>query len=70
MFKKLRWPLMVVIAALTLMAPASAMADRYREHSDHVLVQVDVGHGYWHRYRHCHGGWWDRWGHWHRYRCW
>ena len=67
MFKKLRSPLLVLIAALTLAAPGSAMAERYREHRGHVLVQVDVGPGH---YRHCRGGYWDRWGHWHPYRCW
>lgn len=64
MFKKLRWALLVLIAALTVLTPGSAMATN--GHRDHVLVQVDVGHGF----RHCRGGWFDRWGHWHPYRCW
>ena len=68
MFKKLRWPLLVLIAALTLVAPGSTMAEPYREHRSHVLVQVEVGPGYHHR--HCRGGYYDRWGHWHPYRCW
>jgi hypothetical protein len=46
MFKKLRWPLLVLIAALTLVAPGSTMAKPYREHRGHVLVQVEVGPGH------------------------
>ncbi|MGA2983947.1 MAG: hypothetical protein ABSG32_09035 [Terriglobia bacterium] len=53
MFKKLRWPLLLLVAALTVLMPGAAMAERYQEHRDHVLVQVDVGHGF----RHCRGGW-------------
>jgi hypothetical protein len=66
MFKKLRWPFLVLIAPLTVLAPASVMAEINREHPDHALVQVDNGHGFWHD--HC--GWRDRWGRWHRRPCW
>jgi hypothetical protein len=68
MFKRLRRSLLVLIAAATFLVPGSALAERYQEHSDHVLVQVGVGPGY--HYRHCRGGYYDRWGHWHPYRCW
>jgi hypothetical protein len=63
MFKTLRRPLLVLIVALALMAPASVMAETYREYRDHVQVQLV-------HWRHCRGGYWDRWGHWHAYRCW
>ena len=50
MFKKLRWPLLVLLGALTL-APGVAMA----EHRDHVQLQIEIGH----YPRHCHYR--DRW---------
>ncbi len=66
MFKKLRWPFLLLFAALTMLTPVAVTAQSAREHADHVLVQVDNGHGFWHH--HCR--WRDRWGHWHHYPCW
>lgn len=64
MFKKLRSSLLVLTGAAALLLPVAGMTATYPEHSDHVRVQFDIGHGF----RHC-GGFYDRWGHWHPYHC-
>jgi hypothetical protein len=68
MFKKLRMPFLILLAALVV-APVSGLARQYREHGSLFQVQVQVDPHY-HHWRHCHGGFYDRWGHWHPYRCW
>ena len=74
MFKKLRWPALL-LTMLMLLTPSSALAKKHREHRHHVQVGFYVGHGpsyhhgyydrwgYWHPY-----GYYDRWGYWHPYR--
>jgi hypothetical protein len=54
MFKKLG-VLGLMLAGLTMLAPATVQAGEYEHHHHH-------------HYRHYRGGYYDRWGYWHPYR--
>lgn len=54
MFRKLR-VLGLMLAGLTMLAPATVQAREYEHHHHH------------HHYRYYRGGYYDRWGYWHPY---
>ncbi len=59
MLKKLRWPFVILMAALTAV-PVTVLAEQ-GQHVDDIQVQTEFHHH--HHHRHC------RWEHWH-HRCW